>query len=191
MENIFKLEENLLITKECQKNDIIFKEEEICHYVGYVAEGEFIISSYSFNGNEIVYAKLTKGDLFGNNLIFSNNPKYKGNVICSKKGSIKLITKNNLLNLLTKYPSFLEEYLEKSSLEILKLNNKVKTLSFDNAEERLIYFLKCNNNIYKYSSITFLSKELGLRRETLSRLITSLINKKVIFRKDNLISLIY
>ncbi len=191
MEKIFKLEEHLFITKHYQKNNIVFNEDEICNYVGFIEDGEFIISSYSFYGNEIVYAKLNRGDLFGNNLIFSSNPKYKGNVICVKKGVIKLINKNNLLSLLSKYPSLLENYLKVSSLEILKLNNKVKVLSFDNAEERLIYFLKNNNNFYKYSSITSFSKELGLRRETLSRLITSLVNKKVILKQDNSITLLY
>lgn len=190
MEKIIKLEENLFITKHYQKNNIVFNEDEICQYVGFIQEGEFIISSYSFNGNEIVYAKLNKGDLFGNNLIFSSNPRYKGNVICIKNGIIKLISKNNLLALLNKYPSLLENYLKISSLEILKLNNKVKVLSFDNAEERLIYFLKTHNNKYQYSSITSFSKELNLRRETLSRLITYLVNKKVISKQDNSISLL-
>ena len=190
MTTFIKLEDDLFITKECQKDQIIFKEDSLCNYIGFVKEGEFIINSYSFHGNEIVYAKLTKGDLFGNNLIFSSNPRYKGNVVCTKSGTIKLITKENLLNLLSKYPSYLEEYLKLSSLEILKLNNKVKILSFDNAEERLIYFLKSNNNHYHYSSITSFSKELGLRRETLSRLIAALVNKKVILKKDNSIYLI-
>jgi len=190
MEQIFELEDNLFITKECQKDEIVFKEDETCNFVGFIKSGDFIISSYSFNGNEIVYAKLTKGDLFGNNLIFSSTPKYKGNVICTKKGIIKLISKDDLLKLLTKYPSLLEKYLELSSNDILKINNKVKILSFDNAEERLIYFLKNNQRKYLFNSISSFSKELGLRRETLSRLITYLVNKKVISKQDNLITLL-
>ena len=92
--------------------------------------------------------------------------------------------------MLTKHPSLLEKYLELSSNDILKLNNKVKILSFDNAEERLIYFLKNNQRKYLFNSISSFSKELGLRRETLSRLITYLINKKVISKQDNLITLL-
>ena len=103
---------------------------------------------------------------------------------------LKENTKMKLNDYIAQLIAYAKKYLELSSNDILKLNNKVKILSFDNAEERLIYFLKNNQRKYLFNSISSFSKELGLRRETLSRLITYLINKKVISKQDNLITLL-
>lgn len=177
-------------TIKIKKNEILFKEEEICNEVGFVLSGELSISSYSFNGNEIVFASIKEGDIFGNNLIFAKAPKYKGHVICKKDAKIRLINRQNLITLLQSNYDFLISFLEKQSNKTLTLNNKIKTFSFDSAEERLLYFLKSHDNKYQYRSISSLAEELNLRRETLSRLISYLVNKKVIHKDDKFIKLI-
>lgn len=184
MKKIFEKEANLFISLNCHKNEIAFKEEQKCEYIGIVVSGKFVISSCSFNGKEMIYATLKPFSFFANNLIFSKNNLFKGDVVCKEDGTIKLINKENFLLLLSKYPSFLENYLKTLSEEKISLNNKIKVLSFDNAEERIIFFLKTNNNEYSYSSITSLAKELGLARETLSRSIKKLEVKKTI-KKGN------
>ena len=58
-----------------KKNEIIFNEDQICEEMGIIIAGEYIIQSLSFNGNEIIYAYLKEGDMFGQNLLFSDNNK--------------------------------------------------------------------------------------------------------------------
>ena len=169
---------------------ILFIENEICKKVGIVLSGELDIVSYSFKGGEITYAKLKKGDIFGDHLIFSTNPKYKGNVISRTKCEIGLISKENFIKLLSSNPSYLEEYLKKEAENTLNLNNQIKVLSFDNALERLMFYLSINNNEINYQSISSLARALNLRRETLSRLLSELARKKVIYKDDCIVKLL-
>lgn len=180
---------NIMEVISLPSKKILFKENEICKKVGIILSGELNIVSYSFKGNEIAYAKLKSGDIFGDHLIFSTNPRYKGNVIARTKSTIGFITKDNFIKLLSSNPSLLEEYLKKEAENTLNLNNQIKILSFDNALEKLMFYLSINDNEIKYQSVSSLARTLNLRRETLSRLLSELIRKKVIYKDDYIIKL--
>ena len=173
-----------------KEDEILFYEDDICHSLGIVLEGELKISSFTFEGNEIVYNELVRGSVFGNNLLFSKDNKYKGDIRATSKGKIAIIKKDNLLKLLTSNEAFLKEYLSIQSDFAKTLNAKIKLLSFNNAKERLLYYLFINNNRVKYRSITGLSKNLNLTREATSRLISTLEKEKIIIKKNHEIILV-
>ncbi len=170
-----------------KREQILFHENDICEYVGIVISGVVSISSFSYNGNEIVFNKLKSGDIFGNNLLFTDNPYFKGNIIAKTKAEIALINKKNLIKVLQENVQFLEHFQEYQSVFSQHLNSKIKLLSFDSAEERFLYYLFINKNKVVFETVTSLAAELSIKRETLSRLLTKLSNKKVIYRKKNLV----
>ena len=180
-------EKKLLKTVSLKKEEILFNENDRCEYVGIVESGIVTISSFSYNGNEIVFNSLKKGDIFGNNLIFTDTPFFKGNIIGKTRSTISLISKQNLIKILQENTDFLTAYLEYQSLFSQKLNSKIKLLSFDSAEERFLYFLFINKDEIHFSSVTSLASELSLKRETLSRLISKLVKDKRILRSGNMI----
>ena len=188
MKNIYSLlnaqEKQLCEIHQYQKDEIIFHEDDKCEYVGLVNKGLVTISSYSYSGMEIVYNNIKEGQMFGNNLIFSSSPFYRGNVISKTNTEIILISKINLLALLKSNQSFLEKYLNLQSDFGLSTNAKLKTLSFSSAEERLLYHLQINEGHITYRSIASLAHELFLQRETLSRLITKLEKEQIIKRNN-------
>jgi CRP-like cAMP-binding protein len=148
--------------------------------------GNVTISSFSYHGREIVFNSLRESEIFGNNLIFSSDPTYKGDVIAKVESVVVLINKNLLLEILQNNNEFLQEFLKINSDFSKSLNTQIKILSFDKAEERFLYFMFINNNRYKYRSITDLSHLLFLKRETLSRLLTRLLlNKDINIDKKN------
>ena len=183
-------EKKYLETISFKEDEILFYEDDICHSLGIVLEGELKISSFTFEGNEIVYNELVRGSVFGNNLLFSKDNKYKGDIRATSKGKIAIIKKDNLLKLLTSNEAFLKEYLSIQSDFAKTLNAKIKLLSFNNAKERLLYYLFINNNRVKYRSITGLSKNLNLTREATSRLISTLEKEKIIIKKNHEIILV-
>ena len=183
-------EKKYLETISFKEDEILFYEDDICHSLGIVLEGELKISSFTFEGNEIIYNELARGSVFGNNLLFSKDNKYKGDIRATSKGKIAIIKKDNLLKLLMSNETFLKEYLSIQSDFAKTLNAKIKLLSFNNAKERLLYYLFINNNRVKYRSITGLSKNLNLTREATSRLISTLEKEKIIIKKNNEIILI-
>ena len=162
------------------KDTIIYKEDDFCHEITIVLGGVIEISSFSFQGQEMIYNTILPGQIFGNNLLFSSDPHYKGNVVCKTKCEIATLKKDALVDIISGNRKFLEEYLKIQSDFGKTLNNKIKILSFKSAEERLLFYLKTHNGMVKIPSIAFLAKQLYLSREATSRLVTSLYNKGII-----------
>ena len=163
------------------KGQIIFQEDEKCEYIGIVKTGMVSIVSYTLSGQEIVYNQIEENGIFGNNLLFSEKPLYKGNVIAKDDSEIVLINKQNLLKILQNNGNFLIEYLAIHANFSKQLNFTIKLLSLQSAEERFLYYLKENSPL-KVKSITALSESLFLTRETVSRLITKLVKNKIIIK---------
>ncbi len=194
MKNVLDLlskeETKEVIYHHFKREEIIFLEESVCESIGIVIEGQIDIVSYSFSGQEIIYNSLQKGDIFGNNLVFSDSPKYRGNVVAKEKSTIAFIKKESLVSILQNNKEFLLEYLKIQSNFGKTLNGKIKLLSFGNALDRFNYFLFANNGRVEYKSITSLAKTLYLERETLSRLISKLEKEGAIYRDKHLIKTI-
>ena len=172
-----------------KKDEILFHEEEKCEKVGIVIKGLLNIVSYSLNGTEIVYNVLKEGQMFGNNLLFSSHPYYKGSVIAKEKSVVVLIDKISLLTLFNSNQEFLVRYLSFNSDFSISLNQQIKLLSLNNAEERLLYFLK-DKKMAKIESVSSLAKSLFLSREATSRLLTKMVKDGKISRKGNIIELL-
>lgn len=170
------------------RGDILFHENDACHYVGLIIKGEIAITSISYEGKEVIFNLLHDDDLFGHNLLFSSSPFYKGDVI-AKSPSLDLILykKEEFVSLLSSNKDFLEAYLNKISDNMKLLNQKVKLLSFSDLEERFFYYLHYKRNKIDPLNISTLAKELRCERETLSRLISKLQKENKILRNGKAI----
>ena len=180
MENIISLikkHPDLIEEKNFKAGETLFIENDVCLCVGLVKSGEISIKSFFADGKEVVYNTLTSGQLFGNNLIFSSKPYYRGDVVANKDSEIIFIDKESLLSLLQKDKEFLLGYLTEQSDFSKTLNLKIKLLTISSAEDRLLYYLTFNNNKIVYKTITKLANELFLTRESLSRTIRKLREK--------------
>ena len=190
--NLFKLltREDIYyaLRKNVSKNEIIFQEDEQCKYIGIVKKGEISISTYTASGNEIIYNEITDGGIFGNNLLFSDQPYYRGHVVAKKDTEILLYSKAAFMRILQKNKEFLEAYLSIQANFAKGLNGKIKLLSIPAADERLYYFL-ANQKRVTFKSISSLAATLFLTREALSRTISKLVKEGKIIRNGNMIEL--
>lgn len=168
----------------------IFLENDTCKAVAVVKSGEISIKSYFSNGKEVTYNVLEEGHMFGNNLVFSSNPRYRGDVISQKESEIWFLSKENLLKILKTDEEFLVLYLTQQSDFSKTLNLKIKLLTINGAEDRLLYYLTFNKNKISYKSITKLADELYLSRESLSRTITKLAKIKKIKKLGKTLELV-
>ena len=192
MENIVSLisrNKDLFEIKRFKAGETLFIENDVCNSVGIVKSGEISIKSYFSNGKEVTYNVLSEGQMFGNNLIFSSKPQYRGDVIATKESEIFFIKKDNLIKLLKSDDEFLIAYLSQQSDFSKTLNLKIKLLTISSAEDRFIYYLTFNKNKISYKSITKLANELYLTRESLSRTIKKLREKKTILVDGKTITL--
>lgn len=180
----------LVKTKDHKKDTILFREFDECKEIGIVINGSVSIVSYLNDGKEIIYNTIKENGIFGNNLIFSSFPYYKGNIITNVDSKIAYISHDILIKLLKNNEAFLIEYQKIQSDFAKALNNTIKMLSIDSAEEKLYFYLHENDGKIKYDSITQLSKQLYMQRETLSRLISKLLKQKKIKKDNNTISIL-
>lgn len=183
-------EKEKLTIVDIKKDQLLFHENEVCVSVALVISGQIVIRSIDLNGKEIIYNIINEGGIFANNLLFSNDKRYKGDVLATQKSKVALLSKDNLIEILMNNEIFLRTYLSVQAENIKQINFMVKLLSLDSARERFIYYLEYHHRHIKIESITRLSKELSLTRETLSRLISSLIKEKIIIKEKQLIKLI-
>ena len=110
--NVLNKEEHKLVKGyQVAKNNVIFHEGDVCETIGIIISGKVDIISYSFEGKELLINSLKAGEIFGNNLIFSSEPVYRGDVIAQEKSVIAIINKENLVYLLQNNKDFLNAYL--------------------------------------------------------------------------------
>lgn len=172
------------------KGTTLFLENDKCSSIGIIINGQVSIISYLNDGKEIIYNVLKENEIFGNNLIFSSDPYYKGNIITNEDSLIAMVSKKHLCEILSSNNKFMIEYLRISSDFAKKLNNNIKLLSIDNVEERFLFYLHEHQNKIEYSSISSLASLIYVERETLSRLISKLLKQNKIIKKDKTIELL-
>ncbi|MBP3732832.1 MAG: Crp/Fnr family transcriptional regulator [Bacilli bacterium] len=183
-----KKEHKLVKGYQVTKNSVINHEGDLCENIGVIISGKVDIVSYSFQGKEQILNSLKAGDIFGNNLIFSSEPIYRGDVIAKEKCVIAFINKENLIYLLQNNQEFLTLYLKAQSDFGKSLNARIQLLSFTNAEERLVYYASKNDNVITFKNVTTLAAQIGIQRETLSRLLTSLVKRHLIKKEKGRIT---
>ncbi len=149
----------------------LFKEGDSCLNVGVVLAGIVKISTYADDGKEILYNQIGKDGLFGNNLIFSSQPYYKGNVTAVSDSRVALIPREKLLENLRENEAFLTEYLRIQSDFGKGLNSRIRLLSIDSVEERILFLLRENKGRLEYHTVTHLAEVLSITREAASRAI--------------------
>ena len=185
-----KKEHQMVKGYQIAKGNIIFHEGDVCESIGIIISGKIDIVSYSFQGKELLINSLKAGEIFGNNLIFSSSPIYKGDVVAKDKCVVAFINKENLVYLLQNNRDFLELYLKAQSDKAKLLTARIQLLSFPNAEERLFYYASRNHNVIEFKNVTTLAATLGVQRETLSRLLTSLVERHLIKKEKGKITVL-
>ena len=185
-----KKEHQLVKGYQIAKGNIVFHEGELCESIGIVVSGKIDIVSYSFEGKEQLINSLKAGEIFGNNLLFSSEPIYRGDVVAKEKSVIAFINRDNLVYLLQNNEDFLNLYLKAQSDKAKALTARIQLLSFTNAEERLFYYASKNNDVIIFKNVTTLAATIGVQRETLSRLLTSLIKRHLIKKEKGKITIL-
>lgn len=180
LEKLNKSEIEKTQIKKLTKGEILYSEGDVCENIGIIKSGHLQIVSYLEDGKEIIYNDLDKNKIFGNNLIFSSNPFYRGDIIAKQDTEVCLISKKVLLELFKENQDFLVAYLEEQSNFGKQLNLQIKLLTFNNVKDRVLYYLNINKNTIKYKSITDLANKLFLSRESVSRELHKLANEKII-----------
>ena len=146
----------LFTIKDFKKGSIIFNEGDICNEIGLVLQGELHISTLTNNDKEYIISTLHPNDIFGENLIFSNNKEYLGDCISITDSQILFINRKNIFTLFEN-KIILENYLKIISNKNASLRQKLKLYSQKSIEDRIMFYLiseekRLNTNVIPIKS---------------------------------------
>lgn len=168
------------------KNDIIAVEQSNCDNIGLIIEGVIEIQNIYENGSSLTIQRFSRGDVFGEALVFSENHKYPATIISSTKSKVLFISKESIVESCFRDLNFLNNFMCLLSEKIIMLNNKIRNTSLKSIRQKVCNFileqykkqdnLTINLNINKKE----LAEMLGIPRPSLSRELIKLKNEEII-----------
>ncbi|TCK97827.1 CRP-like cAMP-binding protein [Natranaerovirga hydrolytica] len=167
--------------KSYTNDEIIAFEGSPCTQLGLIFHGNINISKIYPSGRTVSITTLTKGNVFGEVILFSNHSIYPSTVIASTDCSVLFFEKNKFLFMCDHFPKVYKTLLQAFSDRILLLNQKITNLSLKSIRQKIIHYLfQC----YKVQQSKYIDLHLnrsewadliGVPRPSLSR---ELINMK-------------
>ena len=145
-------------------NENIYWENDICDEVNIILEGEINIQSISSSGKIFRVLHFTKGNIFGEGLLFSDLNKYPISVTASEKETKTLvISKKNLIKAFNINTELTTSFMKILSNRITLLNDKVKILALQSIRKKICYFI-----IKRYKKNEDLKIDIGMNKKTLA-----------------------
>lgn len=187
--------EKYFIYRSYTHNQVVFNEGNICDEIGFILQGEIVITTPSYDEKEETINLLNENSIYGNVLIFSSTPFYLGTAVTRKNTLIAHLSKPNLIKLMQNNQHFLLEFMQYFSNDTLKVKQQSKLLIHKSIKNRLLYYLYEQSKItgskaIKIISITSLSLTLSIPRPSVSREIKKLSDEGIIKYKSKIITLL-
>lgn len=168
------------------KGKVIFQEGDICNSLGLVLDGDVQIGRVYENGKEIVLNNLSKGEVFGEALIFSKHCLYPATIVAKTNCEIAFITRKEVLKVCSNNEKVLENFMSLLSDKVIMLNNKIKSISLKTVEQKVVNYIVEKSKEQKSTIIKLNeSKEdiaayIGIPRPSFSRELIKLRNEELI-----------
>ena len=124
-----------------KKDQFIYLPEDSATHIYMVADGRVKIGHYLENGDEVVTAILTKGEIFGE-LAMAGEEKRRDYAQAMEEATLCPLTTEELKELMYENKELSFKILKLIGLRIMKLERKLELLVFKDARTRIIEFLK-------------------------------------------------
>ena len=124
-----------------KKKDYIYFEDDNANKVYLIEKGKVKIGYYSEDGEEVVKAILTRGELFGEIAIFGESKRNEFAQSIDNKTSICPIGVETMHNLMRDNQTFSLKIYKFIGFKLKKLERRLQLLLFKDAKTRLLEFL--------------------------------------------------
>lgn len=176
IEEIEDILKNISFTKiKYRKGEILAHEGEVCTSLGVILEGTIEMQRLYCNGKYIVIKKLSKGEVFGEALVFSEKSFYPLTALAVNDCLIMYIKKEEVLSLCFQNKKVLENFISLLSNKVLMLNKKIKNISFKSIKEKVSNYILEESIIQNTDTISLneskqdIAAKLGIPRPSFSR----------------------
>ncbi|XMO86952.1 Crp/Fnr family transcriptional regulator [Algibacter sp. AS12] len=124
-----------------KKKDYIYFEEDSANKVYLIEKGKVKIGYYSEDGNEVIKAILTRGEIFGETAILGEEKREEFAQSVDNNTSICPVGVNTMHNLMRDNQTFSLKIYKVIGFRLKKLERRLQLLLFKDAKTRLIEFL--------------------------------------------------
>ncbi|MCL6294760.1 Crp/Fnr family transcriptional regulator [Jejuia spongiicola] len=176
-----------------KKKDYIYFEEDSANKVYLIEKGKVKIGYYSEEGDEVVKAILTRGELFGETAILGESKREEFAQSIDNATSICPISVNTMHDLMRNNQTFSFKIYKVIGFKLKKLERRLQLLLFKDAKTRLVEFLdelcddygydcpKTGDHVIKHPyTQKDIASLIGTSRPTLNILLNELKEEKVI-----------
>lgn len=171
--------------KNFNKNEIIFRQGDLCDALNILIMGSVKTEMITENGNimgiEIIKAPRPLAPAF----LFSSNNRFPVDVITLEEVEILRIPKNEVVRLMTLRPDFMQQFLTHNANRTQFLTNRLQLLSIKTIKGKIAHFLLEQADEYGDSFVlnrnqTELADFFGVARPSLARSISEMIQDGII-----------
>ena len=169
------------------KGNLILIEEEIGSTMFVILSGRVKISRISDDGREVILSILSEGDFFGEMSLLDGQTR-SANVTATEESELLVIRREEFLQILHDYPQIAINLLKELAQRIRKSDEHIKSLSLQDATGRVastLLRIAEDSGVLRKGQVEIseiplqqdLANMAGTSRETISRVLKSLIQK--------------
>jgi CRP-like cAMP-binding protein len=128
--------------KAYRNNEVLFWEDTPCDELSIIINGSIRIESINYSGKVLIVRQISKNEIFGEGLIFSDNNFYPVNVIAQEDQTEVLhIKKINILKLFQLNQEISANLIRILSNKMTFLNQKVRLLALSTIRQKISLYL--------------------------------------------------
>jgi len=186
LEAIYKLS----YTRTCAKDSVILLESEEGDTLFIIISGKVKVTTFSESGKEVIFSILDEGDFFGDMSLMDGKPR-SATVISIEDSELRLLRRNDFIKLIEEHPGIALKLLEELTTRLRKADERIESLAILDVTGRVAGILlqlanergeKTDKGVLIKSRPTHqeLANMVGTTRETVTRVLKQLENKKYI-----------
>jgi len=183
-----------MVPRVYEKGQMILLEESMGETFFIITQGAVKVTRLSADGREVILAILGESDFFGEMSLLDGGGR-SANIVANEDAKVLTLSRNDFLDCLESYPKIAIALLEELATRLRKSDQQIESLSLSDSEHRIgitLIRLAAELGTIKQGHVTVknlpyqqdIANMAGTSRETVSRTLKLLENKKLVRREN-------
>ncbi|HIB27076.1 MAG TPA: Crp/Fnr family transcriptional regulator [Candidatus Marinimicrobia bacterium] len=183
-----------MVPRVYEKGQMILLEESMGETFFIITQGAVKVTRLSADGREVILAMLGESDFFGEMSLLDGEGR-SANIVANEYAKVLTLSRSDFLDCLESYPKIAIALLEELAIRLRKSDQQIESLSLSDSEHRIgITLIRLAGELgtIKQGHVTVknlpyqqdIANMAGTSRETVSRTLKLLEDKKLVRRKN-------
>ena len=183
-----------MVPRVYEKGQMILLEESMGETFFIITQGAVKVTRLSADGREVILAILGESDFFGEMSLLDGEGR-SANIVANEYAKVLTLSRSDFLDCLESYPKIAIALLEELAIRLRKSDQQIESLSLSDSEHRIgITLIRLAGELgtIKQDQVTVknlpyqqdIANMAGTSRETVSRTLKLLEDKKLVRRKN-------